>query len=115
MKLPRSKIDSEVRYALNDPENSDEMMKKLLDDIGNHKMKVSQMKEDIKSLVLANWNYKLIRRRSHGSNKGLEVLKNVANSDNIPICYLVVLTFGIIVFVFSLFREAIKDSSFKVL
>lgn len=114
MKSGRGKIDSEVRYALNDPENSMEMMKKMLVDIENHKKKVSQMKEDVKSLTFANWNNKLLRRRSQRS-RGLEVLKGVGSADNIPICYLAVLAFGIILFVFSLFREAVRDSSFKVL
>ena len=111
----KSKIDNEVRYTIQDPENSDQMLKKLFTEIEEHQIKVKKIKENIKNLTFSNWNYKLSRRTGQKEEKIVENLKKQQKPEEFPLGYLAILTFGIVLFLFSVFRGIQKDSSFQVL
>lgn len=106
-------LDQEVKNFIQEPEDYSGILAKLLHTIENKQKSIQVLQVSIKSLKFQHFLNKL-SRRVHTSNPATKLPGPNGPNEKIPLLYIVLLSIGLSLFIYSILHGIIKDPKFAL-
>ena len=106
-------LDQEVKNFINEPEDYSGIQEKLLQTIESKQKSIQVLQTSIKSLKFQHFLNKLSRRARTSHTAPMFPSPNGPN-EQVPLLYIVLLSLGLSLFIYSILHGIIKDPKFAL-